>query len=70
MINLEYIKVTENKIEIPSGYKQVLVGIIQLGDLLWSTKQRNWVEVTEAVLTHLGFLDAMSVNECVCVIRK
>lgn len=57
-------------VEIPVGYERVTSGMVQLGDQVYAQETKRFIEVTPTVLSHLGFLDAMAVEECVCVVRR
>lgn len=54
---------------IPSGYTRVGDGLVRLNDMVWAAGTKRFLLVTDAVLNDLAFLDAMAVEECLCVIR-
>lgn len=58
--------------EIPNPCEMAVCdrGVVHVGDKVWATETQRFIDVTPEVLNHLGFLDAMSVEECVCVIRR
>lgn len=56
--------------EILYGWYKVTDGLVDVGDMVWAAGTKRFILVDEIVLNHLAFLDAMAVEECICVIRK
>ncbi len=57
-------------VPIPAGYREVKGGSVQVGDLVYADATKRFIEVDEGTLNQLGFLDARSVDECICVARR
>jgi len=55
---------------VPEGYVEVKEGSVRIGDLCLNRDGTKWIEVDEAGMQHLHFLDAVSVGECVRVVRR
>ena len=58
------------EINIPDGYIKVTDGLVQIGDLVYAQSTKRFIEVDEQLWDGLAFLDAVKVEECVCVVRK
>jgi hypothetical protein len=56
--------------EILPGYFKVETGPIFLGDLLWATLTKKYVEVDEFARDFLSFAGVKDADECVFVLRK
>lgn len=57
------------KIDVPQGWTKVEWGSVQEGDMIFIPATGKFKLVNDAIISHLGFLDARMVKELVCVVR-
>lgn len=55
---------------IPDGWSKVEHGCVRIGDQVWAEATQRFIDVTDEVIDQLYFLDAIDVEECICVIRR